>query len=118
VRCPRWKCRLGIMQSRLGTVALNCLKIGGAGTLLSAPLGFVSLAAGEAAYAGGIATMLVAGAVATVADRQEMARLTSAARRVATRVHVHIASRRDAATAATVYGGSVVIVHDGAQISG
>lgn len=76
------------MQARVGPVALSCLKIGGASTLLSAPLGLVSLTAGETAYAGGIATMLVAGAVARAADRREMARLTIAARRALARVKV------------------------------
>lgn len=104
------------MQTRVGPVALRCLKVAGAGSLLAVPLGQVSLAAGDATYAGSLATMLIAGAVWKAADRREMARLTSAARRVMTHVHVHAAGRQDAAT--TVYGGSVVIVHDGAQISG
>lgn len=104
------------MQTRVSRVALNCLKLGGAGSLLSLPVGLISLAAGEATYAGGIATMLVAGAVARAADRRERARLTSAARRVMTRVHV--AGRQGAEATVTVGGASVVIVNNGAQISG
>jgi len=106
----------GIMQTRVGPVALSCLKIAGAGSLLAVPLGQVSLAAGEATYVGSLATMLIAGAVARAADRREMARATLAARRVLARVKV--GGRQDAATTIAVCGGSVVVVRDGAQISG
>jgi hypothetical protein len=97
------------MQTKLGTVALNCLKIGGAGTLLSAPLALVSLAAGEAAYAGGIATMLVAGAVASVTDRRETARLTSVARRVM--ASVKDVGGLDVKLVTPICGGHASIVH-------
>lgn len=101
------------MRTRVSTVALGCLKIGGAGTLLSVPLGLVNHAAGEATWAAGIATMLVSGAVARVADKREVARATLAARRVLARAKV--VGGRDAGTHFT--GGSVVISWDGAQIS-
>jgi hypothetical protein len=68
------------MQSRLTRVALGCAKLGGAGYLLSFPLGIISLAAGEATGAGGMATMFIAGSVARAADRRKMSRLQSAAR--------------------------------------
>lgn len=69
----------------MANVALGCLKLGGAGSLLSLPLGSVSLAAGEATFAGSLATIVVAGAVARAADRRDMERLTSAARRALAR---------------------------------
>jgi hypothetical protein len=98
------------MQGRLGTVALNCLKVGGAGSLLAAPLGAINLVAGEATYAGSLATILIAGAVAGAADRREMSRLTSAARRALTRVKV---PGRQAAPEILVNLGSGVMLHIG-----
>jgi len=109
VRCPRWECRLGIMQTRVGPVALRCLKVAGAGSLLAWPLGQVSLAAGEATYAGSLATMLIASAVWNAADRRETARLTSAARRV--RASVKDAGGLDVKLVTPICGGRASIVH-------
>jgi hypothetical protein len=73
------------MRTRVSTIALSCLKIGGAGYLLSSPIGELSRTVGEATYGGSIATMLIAGTVWHAADRREMARLTAAAQRALAR---------------------------------
>ena len=99
------------MQSKLANVALGCLKLGGAGSLLSLPLGSVSLAAGEATFAGSLATMVVAGAVARAADRRDMARVTSAARRALERVKV--TGRQAAAETMVVNLGGGVMLYMG-----
>jgi hypothetical protein len=98
------------MQSRVANVALGCLKLGGAGSLLSLPLGSVSLAAGEATFAGSLATMLVAGAVTRAADGRDMARLTSAASRVA---RVKVPGRQATAETMVVNLGGGVMLHMG-----
>lgn len=97
------------MQSRLANVALGCLKLGGAGSLLSVPLGNVSLAAGEATFTGSLATMVIAGAVARAADRRDMARLSSAAKRALARVKV--TGRHAAAEPLLVNVRSGVMLH-------
>jgi hypothetical protein len=103
------------MQTPLSTVALRCLKIGGASYLLSWPLGSISLAAGEATYAGSLATVLIAGAVFNAADKREMARLAASAKQALAQART--ADRPDPAGDIVLGGGSIVIHRGGAHIS-
>jgi hypothetical protein len=96
------------MQSRLANVALGCLKLGGAGYLLSLPLGNVSVAAGEATLGGSLTTMVIAGAVYKVADRRAMARLRSSAKQALAR-----ARTVDRPAGIAVAGG--ITIHQGEQ---
>jgi hypothetical protein len=104
---------IGTMRMRLSTVALNCLKIGGAGSLLSFPIGMINYAAGEATYAGGIVTMLVSGAAWRADDMREMARATLAARRALAPTRV----RHGAANTVHISGGDTLIYREGPHVS-
>jgi hypothetical protein len=88
---------------------MGCLKIGGAGYFLSIPVGHVSLAAGEATYAGSLATMLIASSVWRAADKRDMARLTASAKQALARVKV--TGRQAAAETMVVNLGGGVMLH-------
>jgi hypothetical protein len=100
------------MQSRMANVALGCLKLGGAGYFLSIPVGHVSLAAGEATYAGSLATVIIAGSVWKAADKRAMARLTASAKQALAQ-----ARTADRPLSVELGGGVTINVHrDGQQI--
>lgn len=108
VRCPRWECRLGIMQTRVGPVALRCLKIVAA----------VSRVGGRpkmervTSAAGGTRFHLHLGGIpaygATFVTGEDRAQIPPAG---GTRLHLHLGGRQD------FDGGHVVIGEDRAQIS-
>jgi hypothetical protein len=109
--------QLAPMRIRVSTVALTCHKVGVAGTLLAFPLGLLSRTAGEATFAGGVATVLVAGAAWHAADKREMARETLAIRRELARPKRAIRIRPGARRTITVGDGITLSYQEKSHIS-